>query len=104
MQESHDYKESASDRVPSLPEKQAKARAILARTNASTLVSHEHVSLEISTSTSSSCIRIPPSTFYLFLHLQCNFLNMRVETSHYVVFSCTYLHGICFEDVLCLQY
>jgi dynamin 1-like protein len=32
-----------SERPPSLPEKQAKARAILARTNAASLVSHEQV-------------------------------------------------------------
>lgn len=38
-QDSHDV----SDRAVSLPEKQAKARAILARTSAATLVSHEQV-------------------------------------------------------------
>ncbi|CAM6022784.1 unnamed protein product [Sphagnum balticum] len=38
----HDWKEPGADRLP-LPEKAAKARAILARTNASTLHAHEHV-------------------------------------------------------------
>lgn len=39
----HDWKEPGSERPPSLPEKQAKARAILARTNAASLASHEPV-------------------------------------------------------------
>jgi hypothetical protein len=41
-QDVHDWKEPGADRLP-LPEKAAKARAILARTNASTLHAHEHV-------------------------------------------------------------
>jgi hypothetical protein len=41
-QDVHDWKEPGADRLP-LPEKAAKARAILARTNASTLHAHEHI-------------------------------------------------------------
>jgi dynamin 1-like protein len=38
----HDWKEPGVDRLP-LPEKAAKARAILARTNASTINAYEHI-------------------------------------------------------------
>jgi hypothetical protein len=42
LQDVHDWKEPGVDRLP-LPEKAAKARAILARTNASTINAYEHV-------------------------------------------------------------
>jgi dynamin 1-like protein len=42
LQDVHDWKEPGVDRLP-LPEKAAKARAILARTNASTINAYEHI-------------------------------------------------------------
>jgi hypothetical protein len=46
LQDVHDWKEPGVDRLP-LPEKAAKARAILARTNASTINAYEHVCNDI---------------------------------------------------------
>lgn len=42
LQDASDWKESGADRLP-LPDKTAKARAILARTSASGVVAHDHV-------------------------------------------------------------
>lgn len=44
MKDLHEWKEPGPERLPSLGEKQAKARAILARTNAASVTSHEPVS------------------------------------------------------------
>lgn len=63
VQDSHD----GSDRAVSLPEKQAKARAILARTSAATLVSHEQVRNGVYPGATSS----PAISSYIISHAHC---------------------------------